>query len=84
MQFDKFVIHLEELYRYYSPDVSRLPTGDQMLTGLLYPPYNLTIDEEHYIVEQLIESIKPTIMQYARWNVLVESKIINFCKFDQA
>jgi hypothetical protein len=80
MQFNKFVLHLEELYRYYSPDTSRLPTGDQMLSGLLFPPSNLTMDEEQYVVEQLIENIKPTIMQYPRWNILVESKIINFCK----
>lgn len=75
MHYDKFVEHLEALSEIYAPNTSHLPTGDQMLNGLLLPQSVLTVDEELFIVDQLINTIKPIIEQATRWNVLLESKI---------
>lgn len=72
---DKFARHLQNLYEANRPDVAELPTGEQMLTGVLYPQGELTIDQQMHIIDELVEAydivvkIRPT-----SWHILLSTQ----------
>lgn len=72
---DKFVEHLEELAQAYGPDLSDLPTADQILNGLLYPKGDLTFDQQIALITSCNELMLETYEKYGEVVILQGRKI---------
>jgi hypothetical protein len=77
-----FMEKLENLYKEYAPDMSHLPTADQIVSGLRFPESDMTVDEQVNLLNEVIELIEETYNKYnKKVNPLITSQINNFFRF---
>jgi len=77
-----FMEHLEELYEYYAPDLSHLPTADQIISGLRFPEPGITVDEQIHLLTETIALIEKTWIKYGKKeNPLIYNQVNNFFRF---
>lgn len=79
MTEDKFVKHLNSLYDVYKPDDEGIPTGDQLLGGLMLPPGNLSFDQQLEICNRIVDTFIECVDQYKgkSYNILLRDKFSN-------
>lgn len=66
--------HLASLAEYYKAELDGIPTGDQILSGILTRPgVELTVDHHLHIIGELVEEIN--IVWTDKFNILVEAKM---------
>ena len=77
-----FMEKLETLYAEYAPDMSHLPTADQIVSGLRFPESDMTVDEQVNLLNDVIELIEGTWNKYGKKeNPLTNNQMNNFCRF---
>ena len=77
-----FMEKLEKLYEEYAPDMSHLPTADQIVSGLRFPEPGMTVDEQHHLLTETIDLIEKTWIKYGKKiNPLTDNQVNNFFRF---
>ena len=66
---------LNQLYKQYAPDMSTVPTSDQILSGLLAVPENLTFDQHWLLMQHCTQAVLHAHEHCAQPNVIVAEKI---------
>ena len=77
-----FMEKLEKLYEEYAPDMSHLPTADQIVSGLRFPDPGMTVDEQVALLNEVIKLIDETWNRYGKKeNPLTNNQANNFFRF---
>jgi hypothetical protein len=79
----KFVKHLEELAAYYGPDMSALPTADQVLSGISMPDFDkIDFSAKYALATALVYELNVVWERYGKKpNILFNEKANNFLTF---
>lgn len=76
-----FEDHLEDLYEVHGPDVSNLPTSDEILTGIAKPDKSLTFDQKLYLIMACAEDLRQVKNRYEKQNIVFDERLDHFALF---
>jgi len=80
-QEQRFLDHLQGLALVYAPDMSDLPTADQVISGLRMPTREMTFDEQFQLTTEIVSLMEERLPQYQSFAILGETVMARWLEF---